>query len=69
MGADIDVVDGYVNAKAISPSNRLTGAQINFPFVSVGATHVMMMAASRRTGKPLSIMRRVNLRLWMSDDA
>lgn len=53
MGADIDVVDGYVNAKAISPSNRLTGAQINFPFVSVGATHVMMMAASLADGQTI----------------
>lgn len=53
MGAEIDVADGYVNAKALSPSGRLTGAQINFPFVSVGATHVMMMAASLADGQTI----------------
>jgi UDP-N-acetylglucosamine 1-carboxyvinyltransferase len=53
MGAEIDVADGYVNAKALSPSGRLTGALINFPFVSVGATHVMMMAASLADGQTI----------------
>ena len=53
MGAEIDVADGYVNAKALSPSGRLAGAQINFPFVSVGATHVMMMAASLADGQTI----------------
>ena len=42
-----------MNAKALSPSGRLTGAQINFPFVSVGATHVMMMAASLADGQTI----------------
>lgn len=55
MGAEIEVEDGYVNARvkpASGPSGgRLTGAHIDFPFVSVGATHVMMMAASLAEGQ------------------
>ncbi|ODT08961.1 MAG: UDP-N-acetylglucosamine 1-carboxyvinyltransferase [Mesorhizobium sp. SCN 65-20] len=43
LGADIDVDNGYVVAKA---KNRLTGNRYVFPKVSVGATHVLMMAAT-----------------------
>ena len=48
MGASIDLVDGYVEA---SCAGRLHGAKITFPFVSVGATHVLMMAATLARGE------------------
>lgn len=43
MGAEIDVVEGYIIAKA--PEGGLQGAEINFPLVSVGATECALMAA------------------------
>src|SRR5215216_1742704 len=43
LGAQIDVESGYVIAKA---KNRLKGNRFVFPKVSVGATHVLMMAAT-----------------------
>lgn len=51
MGVDIIVEGGYVNAKA--PKGGLRGARIDLPFVSVGATHVLMMAATLATGETL----------------
>lgn len=48
LGATIDIDAGYVNAKA--PSGGLNGAHYRFPKVSVGATHVMLMAASLANG-------------------
>ena len=48
LGAQIDVEAGYVNAKA--PSGGLKGGAYTFPKVSVGATHVLMMAASLANG-------------------
>ncbi len=42
LGAEIDLVDGYVDAKV---KGRLKGAQIRFPTVSVGATENLLMAA------------------------
>jgi UDP-N-acetylglucosamine 1-carboxyvinyltransferase len=48
LGADIDVDNGYVVAKA---RNRLVGNRYVFPKVSVGATHVLMMAASLARGE------------------
>jgi UDP-N-acetylglucosamine 1-carboxyvinyltransferase len=48
LGAEIDVDSGYVLAKA---KNRLTGNRYVFPKVSVGATHVLMMAASLAKGE------------------
>ncbi|MEM9013644.1 MAG: UDP-N-acetylglucosamine 1-carboxyvinyltransferase [Pseudomonadota bacterium] len=42
LGADIDLDEGYVIASA---PNGLTGATINLPFVSVGATEHSMLAA------------------------
>ncbi len=48
LGADIEVDGGYVIASA---PNGLAGARINFPKVSVGATHVAMMAASLARGE------------------
>jgi UDP-N-acetylglucosamine 1-carboxyvinyltransferase len=43
LGAEIDIDDGYVVAKA--PKGGLVGARIVFPKVSVGATHTILMAA------------------------
>ncbi|NIO11445.1 MAG: UDP-N-acetylglucosamine 1-carboxyvinyltransferase, partial [Deltaproteobacteria bacterium] len=47
MGAQIDLVHGYVKAKA----NRLRGATIYLDFPSVGATENLMMAATLADGK------------------
>ncbi|MGO4832958.1 UDP-N-acetylglucosamine 1-carboxyvinyltransferase, partial [Rhizobiaceae sp. 2RAB30] len=47
LGAQIDVENGYVLAKA----KRLRGNRYRFPKVSVGATHVLMMAASLADGE------------------
>jgi UDP-N-acetylglucosamine 1-carboxyvinyltransferase len=48
LGAEIDIDDGYVVAKA--PKGGLIGAHIKFPKVSVGATHTLLMAASLARG-------------------
>ncbi len=48
MGADLDLRDGYVHAKA--PGGRLKGAVVDFPFVSVGATENALMAATLAKG-------------------
>lgn len=47
MGADIVVEGGYVNATV---KGGLKAARVDFPFVSVGATHVLMMAACLAKG-------------------
>ena len=47
LGADIEIENGYVHAKA---KNGLIGARYRFPKVSVGATHVALMAASLAKG-------------------
>jgi len=47
LGADIDIDNGYVHAKA---KNGLIGANYRFPKVSVGATHVALMAAALAKG-------------------
>ena len=43
LGAHIDIEEGYVVARA--PRGGLQGAQVTFPFPSVGATHTILMAA------------------------
>jgi UDP-N-acetylglucosamine 1-carboxyvinyltransferase len=48
LGAEIDIDEGYVVARA--PGGRLKGAVVHFPKVSVGATHVVMMAATLAEG-------------------
>jgi UDP-N-acetylglucosamine 1-carboxyvinyltransferase len=48
LGAEIEIDGGYVDAKA--PKGGLIGARYTFPKVSVGATHVMLMAASLARG-------------------
>ncbi len=47
MGAEIDLVEGYVLASA---PEGLKGATIRSPIVSVGATHTLMMAATLADG-------------------
>lgn len=48
MGAELDLRDGYVHAKA--PGGRLKGAVVEFPFVSVGATENALLAATLAKG-------------------
>ncbi|MDR0809235.1 MAG: UDP-N-acetylglucosamine 1-carboxyvinyltransferase [Gemmobacter sp.] len=48
MGAELDLRDGYVHAKA--PGGRLIGAVVEFPFVSVGATENALLAATLAKG-------------------
>jgi len=48
LGAKIDVEAGYVVAEA---KNRLIGNRYVFPKVSVGATHVLLMAATLARGQ------------------
>ncbi|WP_415404344.1 UDP-N-acetylglucosamine 1-carboxyvinyltransferase [Tateyamaria sp. SN3-11] len=48
MGAEIDLRDGYLHAKA--DGGTLKGAVIDFPFASVGATENIMMAATLAKG-------------------
>ncbi|HTM79457.1 MAG TPA: UDP-N-acetylglucosamine 1-carboxyvinyltransferase [Devosia sp.] len=48
LGAQIDIDEGYVVAKA--PKGGLVGAHIVFPKVSVGATHTLLMAATLARG-------------------
>lgn len=50
MGADIEIEGGYIKAKA---PNGLKGAEIDFPFVSVGATDQLMMAATLAKGETI----------------
>lgn len=47
LGATIELEDGYVKANA---PKGLKGADITFPFVSVGATENLMMAAALASG-------------------
>jgi UDP-N-acetylglucosamine 1-carboxyvinyltransferase len=49
LGAELDVDNGYVLAKA--RNGRLIGNRYVFPKVSVGATHVLMMAAALAKGE------------------
>jgi UDP-N-acetylglucosamine 1-carboxyvinyltransferase len=50
MGAQIELADGYVNAKA---PGGLRGAEVDFPFVSVGATENALMAATLADGETI----------------
>lgn len=47
LGAELELREGYVHAKA---PNGLTGADVVFPFVSVGATENVLMAATLAKG-------------------
>jgi len=48
MGAEIDLRDGYLYAKA--NGGKLKGAVVEFPFASVGATENILMAATLAKG-------------------
>jgi len=48
LGAEIDLLDGYIHAKA---PNGLTGATITMPVISVTATENLMMAACLAKGE------------------
>lgn len=48
LGADIEIEQGYVHARA---PKGLIGNRYAFPKVSVGATHVLMMAATLAKGQ------------------
>jgi UDP-N-acetylglucosamine 1-carboxyvinyltransferase len=48
MGAEIELKDGYLHARA--QGGKLKGAVIDFPFASVGATENIMMAATLAKG-------------------
>ena len=48
LGAEIDIDEGYVVARA--PRGGLRGGRVVFPKVTVGATHVIMMAATLARG-------------------
>lgn len=48
LGAAMEIDGGYINAKA--PQGGLIGTHYTFPKVSVGATHVLMMAATLARG-------------------
>ena len=48
MGAELDLRDGYVHARA--PGGRLKGAVIEFAFASVGATENALLAATLAKG-------------------
>ena len=50
LGAEINIENGYVQARA---KGGLRGNRFAFPKVSVGATHVMLMAASLARGETL----------------
>ncbi|HJS33644.1 MAG TPA: UDP-N-acetylglucosamine 1-carboxyvinyltransferase, partial [Alphaproteobacteria bacterium] len=49
LGADIELKEGYVEARA--PQGGLVGSEIVFPAVSVGATENLLMAASLARGE------------------
>ncbi|WP_371054590.1 UDP-N-acetylglucosamine 1-carboxyvinyltransferase [Rhodosalinus sp. K401] len=48
LGAEMDLRDGYVHARA--PAGGLRGGPVEFPFVSVGATENVLMAATLARG-------------------
>lgn len=49
LGAQIELSEGYVNARA--PKGGLVGGEIDLPFASVGATEHAMLAASLARGE------------------
>ncbi|MBY6002443.1 UDP-N-acetylglucosamine 1-carboxyvinyltransferase [Salipiger bermudensis] len=51
MGAELDLREGYVHAKA--PAGGLKGGIVDFPLVSVGATENALMAATLAKGTTL----------------
>ena len=51
MGAELELKDGYVIAKA--KKGQLKGNKINFPSISVGATENAILAAILAKGETL----------------
>ena len=49
LGAEIELSEGYVEAKA--PKGRLIGGEVELPFASVGATEHIMLAAALARGE------------------
>ena len=49
LGAEVESENGYI--KASTPGGRLQGGRVAFPFVSVGATENLMMAAALAAGE------------------
>ncbi len=52
LGATVELNQGYIEARA---EKGLTGAEIVFPMVSVGATENMLMAATLAEGETVII--------------
>ncbi|NQW09978.1 MAG: UDP-N-acetylglucosamine 1-carboxyvinyltransferase [Alphaproteobacteria bacterium] len=50
LGAQVEIGGGYVHARA-PEGGRLRGGRVSFPFVSVGATENLMMAAALAMGE------------------
>jgi len=50
LGAELAIESGYVHARA---PHGLKGAEYSFPKITVGGTHVMMMAASLAKGETI----------------
>ena len=53
LGAEVTIEAGYIEAKA--PKGRLQGGKVTFPFVSVGATENLMMAAALAEGESVLV--------------
>lgn len=53
LGAEVNIEAGYIEAKA--PNGRLRGGRVTFPFVSVGATENLMMAAALADGETVLV--------------
>jgi UDP-N-acetylglucosamine 1-carboxyvinyltransferase len=52
LGAQVELEGGYINARV---NGRLRGATVIFPFVSVGATENLLMAASLAEGRTILV--------------
>jgi UDP-N-acetylglucosamine 1-carboxyvinyltransferase len=52
LGAQVELQGGYINARV---NGRLRGATVIFPFVSVGATENLLMAASLAEGRTVLV--------------
>ena len=50
MGVEVSIENGFVTARA---PKGLQGARLKFPFPSVGATHVTIMAAALANGQTI----------------
>ena len=52
LGAQVELQGGYIDARV---KGRLRGATVIFPFVSVGATENLLMAASLAEGRTVLV--------------